>query len=247
MARDPKKNLQLSISVEYDVYNWKLWEAQVQENIDTTLTKYGEAVVEQAKRLVEPPDNIGPGPHPHGRDDNDKRRHGFVWEDTGKLAEAVHYRLVTRGFLRTVEIYVDPIQIDGRIVDYGTFLEVGWHPVVPTKQGMKVTGNFYAYPWLSLSLAYANKRILAGIATELKKGLPQFHVFGKARSAGGTGTKVQANKFKISENITSAVDTFTSRAPSHEERITGWLKPSFKEPISSVRSKMVQKSFGKKP
>lgn len=257
MARDTTKNLQLSANIEYDVYNWKLWEAQVQEDIEYVLNEYGREVIRQVNININPEfgDPTGPGPHPHVSDGKNPP-HQFTWEDTGKLARSVDAALKGRGFLKTVEIFVEPVQTeDGRIVDYGTFLEVGWHPVVPTSTGMRVTGNFYAYPWLSKAVAEANMTVLNRIEARLKQGLPQFHIFAKPRLDGGNSVKVNPSKFAISENITSGVDTFMSRAGGNAtiaDRLTGWLKPWEKVTgvprIPGIRSKKVQdRVAGKKP
>lgn len=224
MARKSHKNLQLSVSVEYNVYNWKLWEQQTQDNIEMVLRAYGQEVKREVNILVGKDTATGPGPHPHRTD------HNFSWEDTGKLAEAVDFAFKGRGYLKTVEIYVEPVTTDdGDIVDYGTFLEVGWHPKVPKRGGgMRQTGKFYAYPWISLAVAKANMTILKIIPAELTKGLPQFQLFGKARTEEGVGIKVQQNKFIVSENITSAVDTYASRAGGKggvAAQLSGWLEP----------------------
>ena len=232
-----------------------MWEASVQQSIDTMLYQYGFDVRREVSRMLDPTNGIPKGPSPHTGSGpgghNYKPSDRFYFEDTGDLANAVEDNVVGRGFLRTVEIFVNPIENDeGELVDYGTFLEVGWHPMVPVKGGgVKPSGKFYAYPWLSVALAHVNNTVLAQFESGLKKGLPQFHVFGKARSEGGTGTKVQANKFMISENITSSVDTYSSRVGGKStELLTGWLKSS--EGIKGVmqvpgiRSRKVQEAQG---
>lgn len=229
MARDASKNLQLSVSVEYNVYNWKWFEGNVENAIDAVLEAYGIAVKQEVDQFIGN-DNTGPtkgpGPHPHrtGTIDNEGKPYNWEWEDTGQLSASVEWKIKGRGFLRTVEIFNNPIVVNGNIVDYGTFLEVGWHPVIRGKDGqMRPTGRFYAYPWLSTSLNNVNARVLSEIPKQFRKSIdsiPMMQVFGKARSDGGYGMRVQQNKFVISENISSAVVGHLRR-PS--EPLRGWL------------------------
>lgn len=222
MARDASKNLQLSVSVEYNVYNWKLFEGQMAENIDLALQIYGEEVVKAVEEFVGVQNGtpLGPGPHPHrtGSTDAEGKDFNWWWDDTGALAESVEWRIKGRGFLRTVEIFNNPIMIDDRLVDYGTFLEVGWHPINPKSNKRN---KFYAYPWLSVSLAKALPRAIKRIPKALTaslEALPAFQLFGKSRSEGGTGTTVQQNKFTVSENISADVKGYFA-----SKTLGGWL------------------------
>ena len=220
MARDASKNLQLSVSVEYNVYNWKLFEKQAQENIDLALQIYGEEVIKAVEEFVGVQNGtpIGPGPHPH-RTHNTDEDYNWWWDDTGELANSVEWRIKGRGFLRTVEIFNNPIMIDDQLVDYGTFLEVGWHPLNPKSNKR---GKFYAYPWLSVSLAKALPRAIKRIPKALTaslEALPAFQLFGKARSDGGYGTDVQQSKFTVTENISADVKRYLG-----SKTLEGWLK-----------------------
>jgi len=233
MARDSRKNLQLSVNVEYDVQNFKKIPESVQVLYDQVLDQYGVDVIDYVRRFVGSSEHkaIGPGPHPHRNEktEDGKPEHNFSWEDTGKLGDAVHYRKVSRGYLRTVEIFVDPIEINGRLVDYGTFLEVGWHPLIPIKGGgVRPSGNFYAYPWLSRSLALANSKVMKNIMrlwkTTTKPLEGQIRVVGKGRSKSGTG--VWANKFVFNQNITADVADYGKL-----KEMTGFLKEQVKIPV----------------
>ncbi len=80
-------------------------------------------VKKQAKANVAP--GVGPGPHPHVS--------GHT--DTGDLMRDIFYRSWIEGVLIGMRI--------GTTIDYGLFLELGWH----TK-----SGSFYRYPWLAPAL-----------------------------------------------------------------------------------------------
>ena len=86
----------------------------------------GKLAAQYAKENVAP--GRGPGPHPHIT----------FHEDTGKLQSSIQYVVRKAGFLHYAAISTD--------VDYGLFLEKGWHTT---------SGRFVQYPWLDPAVARA--------------------------------------------------------------------------------------------
>ena len=94
--------------------------AQATATARKVMQDVAKAVKEQAKHNVSP--GVGPGPHPH------KPTSGHT--DTGALEKSVFYRTGERGLLVWF--------VCGTDLNYGMFLEIGWH---------SKSGNFWKYPW----------------------------------------------------------------------------------------------------
>ena len=92
----------------------------------------GKAVKTQAQHNVAP--GVGPGPHPH------KSGH----TDTGNLMRSVFYR--------TWETATEVGFHCGTPINYGFWLETGWH---------SSAGNFFRYRWLEPALMSAAPKELA--------------------------------------------------------------------------------------
>lgn len=178
MAKPKPEDIELNVNFTLD---WKVSEiAQAgfygaMEAMQQVL----EDAEAQAKANVAP--GHGPGPHPH------RTEHGFEWEDTGKLQDAIHKTNIAGGRDKegrfTAEIAggleVDPIEVDAytdpdgkehptRTVPYGAYLELGWTPKIPLgiSGGWGTTeGTFTRYPFLAPAMYMATQNFIkrAGI------------------------------------------------------------------------------------
>ena len=91
-----------------------------------------EAVQAAAKANVAP--GVGPGPHPHRTD------HGWVWEDTGNLGDAIYWAWdADKKWSGDPSMYVAVVGVDATIAPYGMWLEWGFHGP---------SGRFYVYPFI---------------------------------------------------------------------------------------------------
>jgi hypothetical protein len=97
----------------------------VEQTARRVVQEIAAEVKEQARRNVTP--GVGPGPHPH------KPTSHHV--DTGNLMRSIFYRTYERSGLVGAMI--------GTPINYGLFLELGWHAA---------SGAFYRYPWLEPAL-----------------------------------------------------------------------------------------------
>ena len=88
-----------------------------------------EAVLNNARARVAP--GVGPGPHPHRTD------HGWEWEDTGNLQDALYWAWDATQQKKNEFIAV--VGIDGSRAPYGLWLEWGW---------TSPSGRLNRYPFL---------------------------------------------------------------------------------------------------
>lgn len=116
----------------------------------------------------------GPGPHPHRVD------HGFEWDDTGKLKDAIHVDRNRLGDLRAPsgvaagDLIVDPVDYgDGRgPVPVGFYLEMGYTPIILTSKG-KIAGNFTRYPFLGPAIDEASAHFPETVRKMYRQGVDQ--------------------------------------------------------------------------
>lgn len=90
-----------------------------------------EESVKQAKLRVRP--GVGPGPHPHRTD------HGWIWEDTGNLADAITFAFETLPGDQVRDQVSAMVYVDATKAPYGIWLERGFHGP---------SGKFYRYQFL---------------------------------------------------------------------------------------------------
>lgn len=121
--------LQFSTSIEVSTRAKEL-QRMTDMGMRNALAAVANSALEHARYNVTAPH--GPGPHPHRTD------HGWVWDDTGQLADSLRIRFVQKGFIRTATVFTP--------FDYGMYLELGWRGP---------SGRFYRYPWLKLAFQKA--------------------------------------------------------------------------------------------
>jgi hypothetical protein len=190
-------------------FDWKA-NAVVGASFQAAIDEIEAALLDAQERAQERV-AIGKGPSPHapGEEQGTHKRGGFFWEDTGNLADAID---IERSYKETENgkwvglphgrLVVKPIETeDGRLVNYGAYLEVGFHPVIKQKTSMGYAvkqGRFTRYPFLSPSLLEATQGIEARVGMRLTRELVDM-------TARSRGRKAIVDRREITVNSAAAI------------------------------------------
>lgn len=180
MATNPQ-DLELSTFVSFDWHANELLGATFQtvaRNLEDVLTT---ALIEARHNVAKgagPSDHSGSGPGGHHTE-----LHGFSWEDTGKLQQAIE---IERSWTITANgnmvgapngaLVVKPITVtddegNTRVVNYGAYLEIGFYPVLKRTLAdgtvQERRGNFTRYPFLAPAMYMATEQFMSRMGISL--------------------------------------------------------------------------------